>query len=535
MKTYTQQINNAELSARLNNFDLSATQREYHHSCVRNIYNRCRIFTENQSSLDHTIEGICFSQLISHIEEVKMTTENPIFKMSGLVNFYTHRLEELSKLHNSSRIDWKVHSTRLRAKIVSHFDDLVEELVGKEYVLLTKNTINRCIKTICKDTYDEALDAKRIANTIRKSLKEKVQQFKGNFENNCQEDSVDPLLLYLINSVLYGNTISAKSETQAALTMCQLIYFNVKSDRSSEKSVRHRINREPPLPIYVGLYLHSKTRKRDLIDEMNKLGISISYDRLLRITTSMSNACLNQYSDDKIVCPTNLRHGLFTTAAYDNIDHNPTSTTCETSFHGTSISMFQHRLPEQIGVERKCGIYNNSSTTKTVPHMLASYTNIKPIFLSNKEPKLPSFEVEGLQIDDNIIKHELEKEYNWLKSTIELTENKKVSWSMYHASNEPCIQETSIVGILPLFQEDSKSVAMLVHSLGLVSNATNFLNPGQIPIVVMDQPLYTLAKIIQWSMIDTYGEDKFLITFGSLHIEQAMLKALGKLLLLLLI
>ena len=46
----------------------------------------------------------------------------------------------------------------------------------------------------------------------------------------------------------------------------------------------------------------------------------------------------------------------------------------------------------------------------------------------------------------------------------------------------------------------------------------------------MDQPLYTLAKQIQWSWPASHGEDQFVVMFGGLHIEMAALIALGDLL-----
>ena len=46
----------------------------------------------------------------------------------------------------------------------------------------------------------------------------------------------------------------------------------------------------------------------------------------------------------------------------------------------------------------------------------------------------------------------------------------------------------------------------------------------------MDQPLYTLAKQIQWSWPASHGEDQFVVMFCGLHIETAALKALGDLL-----
>ena len=45
---------------------------------------------------------------------------------------------------------------------------------------------------------------------------------------------------------------------------------------------------------------------------------------------------------DKVVCCPSLKADAFTTAAIDNIDHNPSSSTATSSFHGKAISPFQH-------------------------------------------------------------------------------------------------------------------------------------------------------------------------------------------------
>ena len=56
------------------------------------------------------------------------------------------------------------------------------------------------------------------------------------------------------------------------------------------------------------------------------------------------DAAVDSYLEEGVVCPSILRKRLFTTAAMDNIDHNPTSTTATTSFHGTSISFLGPNL-----------------------------------------------------------------------------------------------------------------------------------------------------------------------------------------------
>ena len=45
--------------------------------------------------------------------------------------------------------------------------------------------------------------------------------------------------------------------------------------------------------------------------------------------------------------------------------------------------------------------------------------------------------------------------------------------------------------------------------------------------MTVDQPLYALAKTIQWSKPNCLGEDKFLVMLGDLHIEMTLMKCVG--------
>ena len=99
-----------------------------------------------------------------------------------------------------------------------------------------------------------------------------------------------------------------------------------------------------------------------------------------------SSAVVKQYVEDEVVCPPNLRKGLFTTSAVDNIDHNPTATTASSSFHGTSISMFQHKSSEKEG-EVRTSHNVTDNRTKKVPELPESYTNIPPAFFRKKIPE----------------------------------------------------------------------------------------------------------------------------------------------------
>ena len=50
---------------------------------------------------------------------------------------------------------------------------------------------------------------------------------------------------------------------------------------------------------------------------------------------------MHEYNREALVCPPQLKQGLFTITAIDNINHMPSSATTSSSFHGTMISIFQ--------------------------------------------------------------------------------------------------------------------------------------------------------------------------------------------------
>lgn len=98
-----------------------------------------------------------------------------------------------------------------------------------------------------------------------------------------------------------------------------------------------------------------------------------------------------------------------------------------------------------------------------------------------------------------------------------------MSWAAHHAAQmRTCMRNIDLEAMLPLFYNKSSSPAMIKHVLTIVQKSTNFLNPGQIPVTVFDQPLFAIAKAIQWNYQETHGEDKIVVMFGGLHIEMAL-------------
>ena len=369
--------------------------------------------------------------------------------------------------------------------------------------------------------------------------------FNGSFEPNCQIESIPTTLLSLVNMILCRPSIqtqaSSDAKSQAGLSIAQLLQFNsfVRRREGDVKQERHNKAREMPLPIYIGLTLHAKTRSRDLVEKLHDLGLSVSYDRVLAISTDLGNSICHQYHQDDVVCPPSLRKGLFTLSAMNNIDHNPSSTTAHDSFHGTGISLFQQPTVQVSGVcsSRVFLDQTTSTGTKSVAELPESFSQVPPVVLPSKNPSVPVVE-SNMQGDGQIVARAVADEFKWLEDVKEtvakdgqgLPQNKTISWSVHHSNrcgSEDTDTTPAISSLLPLFPDQAKSAAMICHSLNIIKASVNHLNPGQIPVVAMDQPLYAVAKQIQWNFPDKYGEKQFVIIFGGLHVEMALLKAIG--------
>ena len=84
----------------------------------------------------------------------------------------------------------------------------------------------------------------------------------------------------------------------------------------------------------------------------------------------------HQYVTEGVVRPKSLKDGPFTSAAIDNIGSNPSSTTANWAFHGTSVSIFQH--PKDGHPDEPFILDINSDFENETATLLSLYTNIEP-------------------------------------------------------------------------------------------------------------------------------------------------------------
>ena len=190
-----------------------------------------------------------------------------------------------------------------------------------------------------------------------------------------------------------------KQESQACLTIGQAIVFNAKkrSTADPEAKPRHSLEREPPLSVYIGLNIHGLIRRKHLINQLHQLRICISYERVLLLEDWIAKAICIRFDEDRVVSPVCLRGGLFTVGALDNLDHNPSSTTSQSSFHGTGISMFQFPSPNKPGECRPPFTVPPSVSGKHV-QLPEIYTTVPTVAIAKSNTVVPEVKVEQVKV-----------------------------------------------------------------------------------------------------------------------------------------
>ena len=273
-----------------------------------------------------------------------------------------------------------------------------------------------------------------------------------------------PSLLQSVGMVEHGADINSHlrfGTSQTAEAIVQLLQYNCFSWYKEGAAVhRHSKDRETPFPVYIGVSVFAKTRKRSLVEMLHEHGMSISYDRVLEISAQLGDATVSKFVEEGVVCPPVLRKGLFTTSVMDNIDHNPSATTATTSFLGTSVSVFQHPTKESSDEERR-QLRFGPERVKCVPELPDSFTNIHPAFFKRKNPFPPNTLMPNP--DTNVFRPQLALEYEWLEkvTVVEEIDNAvNLTWSANHASLKRSPEfNVSITSLLPLLRDQAHSVA----------------------------------------------------------------------------
>ena len=235
------------------------------------------------------------------------------------------------------------HVTRFADTLLSLIDGLEKRIINNKVMVYFGTIVDNFLSELVIQPSMYLKSLRHVVNCTRKSMRDVQNNFENEFSENCQSSSVPMELLSLISMLIDGVNIDNQIFSQQALTSAQQIMYNfrINKDKKVNNIRRHLRHKETPLSIYIALKIYVLTRSKTLIECLHKLGICISYARVLDITKDISENMLYQYQQDGVFLPSILKKYVFTMIAKDNVDINAKSSTAFKHLHATSVSVLQ--------------------------------------------------------------------------------------------------------------------------------------------------------------------------------------------------
>ena len=147
--------------------------------------------------------------------------------------------------------------------------------------------------------------------------------------------------------------------------------------------------------------------------EIGKLPVNVGVDRLECGKTLGESLFQNKAKYNKC-CKLNFRKNLFTTAAVDNTDVNPKSSTAFTSLHGTAASLNQHSNEHNRRVERN--IPKTLPSDKVLNKLPSSYTKVPLCYLLTSVEMLQGYEPSQSLLFDEL-QSIIDDDQHWLNDS----------------------------------------------------------------------------------------------------------------------
>lgn len=261
------------LLAKLGSSDMIALEAKYHIKCLLALYNRARKVRSTQlktANEEDKILAVVFAELVVYIEDARSKESiAPVFKLADMAQLYRSRLQQLGVISET-----RMHTTRLKQKLLARFPDMRAHSKGRDILLAFDEDVGHAINKACEyDDDDDAILLARATQIVRRNMFDS-NPFTGSFNENCQEKSVPPLLIALVNMVLEGPNIKdqmCQGSSQAALSIAQIMKYNSAKNQKPGRLYDIVQLKKPHSPFTLGYRYMRKHGRENLLTDSTVL------------------------------------------------------------------------------------------------------------------------------------------------------------------------------------------------------------------------------------------------------------------------
>lgn len=298
-----------------------------------------------------------------------------------------------------------------------------------------------------------------------------------------------------------------------------------------------------PQQLAVGLAVHQTVRSKELISLLHGFGLSVDYNRILRVEAQIESSVLERMvQNDGVYLPPDIVMGRHVFFAIDNVDFSENTPDGKRTFHRTAMTTYQRIHPEDKIPDLIVDAPDQSRSIKELPE---SVTSLLECSMPPSKPAGPVYPNFGLFADDEIPIQVRMQDFAWLigrslsrsptnnlglmpetqtgvRSTGKGTE--VPVWSGYNSLFNDVMPLTR-VGTPPLIAAPAHQWKTLLTVLMQAQNIkTKVVGPTKKTIISLDMGLYQPAKKLQMARNDL---KHIILRPGELHIVMAQLRTIG--------
>lgn len=198
-------------------------------------------------------------------------------------------------------------------------------------------------KSDMKTLYDAAVQ-------LRKSInKSKRWSFGGSFDTLTSENCPEELYCFF-RWIIQGPNSTLSAEEKSVEVHCRALHLSqstmsmclTERQVNNKKSTVIHSTREMPEQLAIGIAIHQAIRNKEIINLLHGFGLSVEYNRLLRVETEIERNVIKQIQKDNgLYIPPDIVKGRHIFFAVDNSDFQEDTHDGKRNLHGAAMTIYQ--------------------------------------------------------------------------------------------------------------------------------------------------------------------------------------------------
>ena len=130
---------------------------------------------------------------------------------------------------------------------------------------------------------------------------------------------------------------------------------------------------EMPQQLAIGLAVHQAVRSKELISLLHGFGMSVDYNRILRVESQIEANVLKQVEEnDGVYLPPDIVKGRHVFFAIDKVDFSEDTPDGKRTFHGTAMAVYQRSEDQDPSIDVSVDPTIQGRSIKDLPDSLTS-------------------------------------------------------------------------------------------------------------------------------------------------------------------